>query len=350
MGKYQWVGQVRIKKKRKTKLCTSKKEAVKWEEDQKSQTCQQEIHTTSLIEWASAYLAYAEREFVGKTFSEKRLAFKHLFTCKDISPSMPAESLSPLTVLNHLQDQTVKRSGGGANKDRKNLGAAWEWGVAYLHLPRLNPIKAVSRFAQNKKERAVPTVEDFKKAVDACDTDQDRLMLWAYLQTGARREELFRLGWRDVDLVGKRVRLRWRKNQKGGWEEQWIPVKGWLVDWLKRHQKVTGLHKFVFLNFNNSEDPRNWLPYLHRQHWLDNVCKRAKIKPFGFHGLRHLFASLLAAENTPLVDIQHMLRHKSINTTARYIHQLKKENREVLRALPDILSPNLEIHSRAQTC
>ena len=78
------------------------------------------------------------------------------------------------------------------------------------------------------------------------------------------------------------------------------------------------------------------LAYQYRQHWLKKVCNEAGVKPFGFHGIRHLFASILAAQNVPLVEIQYMLRHTSLATTQRYIHRLKKENREVLAALPGL--------------
>jgi len=57
---------------------------------------------------------------------------------------------------------------------------------------------------------------------------------------------------------------------------------------------------------------------------------------WAFHGIRHLFASILASENVPLVEIYYMLRHTSLATTQRYIHRLKNENREVLDALPGL--------------
>ncbi|MGE4402865.1 MAG: tyrosine-type recombinase/integrase [Desulfobulbus sp.] len=64
--------------------------------------------------------------------------------------------------------------------------------------------------------------------------------------------------------------------------------------------------------------------------------KRAATKQFGFHGIRHLFASILASQNVPLVEIQKMLRHGSITTTARYIHSLGSGNREVVEVLPGL--------------
>ncbi|MDR3629023.1 MAG: tyrosine-type recombinase/integrase [Desulfocapsaceae bacterium] len=60
------------------------------------------------------------------------------------------------------------------------------------------------------------------------------------------------------------------------------------------------------------------------------------MKHFGIHGIRNLFASILASKNVPLVEIQKMLRHGSIQTTARYIHTLQEKSREALEALPKL--------------
>jgi integrase len=180
------------------------------------------------------------------------------------------------------------------------------------------------------------SLDEFDAVFDVTSEGQDKTMLWTYFQTGARREELFRLQWKDVDFKEKKVRLYWRKNKKGQWRDAWLPVKDELMSLLKAHQKVTGFKTFVFLNFNGSDEPQYWVPYQYRQHWLKNLCEKAGVEKFGFHGIRHLFASTLAAENVPLVEIQYMLRHKNLTTTQRYIHRLKKENREVLEALPDL--------------
>ena len=109
-----------------------------------------------------------------------------------------------------------------------------------------------------------------------------------------------------------------------------MSVKEDLVEWLMRHRKKScDLKEPVFIREQN-------LAYQYRQHWLKRLCKKAGVKPFGFHGIRHLFASILAARNVPLVEIQYMLRHTSLATTQRYIHRLKKESREVLEALPGL--------------
>jgi len=53
-----------------------------------------------------------------------------------------------MMILSHLQNQAAQRSGNGANKDRKNLVAAWNWGAKYIdHFPPGNPC-FVDRFPE----------------------------------------------------------------------------------------------------------------------------------------------------------------------------------------------------------
>ena len=155
-----------------------------------------------------------------------------------------------------------------------------------------------------------------------------------YLQTGARREELFRLTWGDVDLKEKQIRLWWRKNKLGEWKSEWLPISDELSGLCRAQKRKTGFLKFVFLNMQGSSDPKYWIPFQYRQHFLKNLCEKAGVEKFGFHGIRHLFASTLAARNVPLVEIQFMLRHSALMTTQRYIRRIKTKNREVIASLP----------------
>jgi len=95
---------------------------------------------------------------------------------------------------------------------------------------------------------------------------------------------------------------------------------------LREQHRDTGKGKWVFV------EPGTNNPYMFRVQWLRRLCRRAGVDRFGFHGIRHLCASILAQKGVPLVDIQHHLRHDHLSTTERYIHKIK-ETRSVVNAL-----------------
>lgn len=336
--KFPWLGQVVVNGKQKRKQFASKQAAIKWEVEEKAVLLaqnHQKTLTVSLLDWATAYLDYAKTRFSEKTYEEKRMAFRLFFQSQGKLSALSVSEFHSSDAASHLQNQSVARTGNAANKQRKNLRAAWEWGVKFLQLPRENPFAIIQRFAESRNERSVPSIEDFWQVYSLAENYQDRLMLLCCLHTGARRDEVFRLQWKDVDFSARKIRLYTKKNELGEWKSAWIPLTYDLEKMLREHQKTTGLLRFVFLN-QCDDDPQKWVPYQFRQHWLKKLCVKAGVKQFGFHGIRHLFASILASKNIPLVEIQKMLRHGSITTTARYIHSLDAGNREAVEVLPGL--------------
>ncbi|MDR2548737.1 MAG: site-specific integrase [Desulfobulbus sp.] len=335
--KFPWLGQVVVNGKQKRKQFSSKQAALKWEVEEKERLLSREsqgpIPTVCLYDWATSYLDYAKARHAEKTYEEKRFVFREFF--KSIPARLDVKLLAPNDVRLFLETQAEQRSGNAANKQRKNLKAAWRWGVRFFGLPRDNPFDLVQRFAEVRSQRAVPTLEDFWRVYEVAESYQDKLMLLFCLHTGARRDEVFRLLWKDVNFSSRKVCLRTRKNELGEWKAFWLPLTTDLERMLCEHKRTTGLLRYVFLN-QCDIDQQKWVPFLYRQHWLKRLCFRAGVQQFGFHGIRHLFASILAGKNVPLVEIQKMLRHGSVTTTARYIHSLDSDNREVLDVLPGL--------------
>lgn len=265
----------------------------------------------SLLDWATDYLDFAKSKFSVSTYDEKRAAFRRFFEVLD--STILVANLSRGQVLDFLRRQNEARSGYAANKDRKNLIAAWNWGIKYRGFPTVNPC-IVDRFPEKRQVRYVPPAKDFISAYQTA-TGQDQVMLLAYLHLAARRGELFRMRWEDVDFDEGKVRLWTRKRTGGNLECEWLPMTDELRDALSNHKRSTP-EEWVF------PDPETGKPYLHRQRWMKTLCLKAGVKPFGIHAIRHLTASLLARGNRPLIDIREILRHKNLATTERYIRRL----------------------------
>jgi integrase len=98
-------------------------------------------------------------------------------------------------------------------------------------------------------------------------------------------------------------------------EYAWVPLTTELYDALENHkrQSVSG---FIFTNARTGQR------YSRRSIYMQCLCERAGVKPFGFHAIRHLSATILAHEGLDIPTVQAMLRHKNPNTTARYIKRL----------------------------
>lgn len=311
----KWRAHRMINGKRRTKMFKTKTEAKRWEGGQNEKTfAEQKIDTDSLtaFEWATGYLDHAKMTVGYKTYNEEKVpAFKRLL--KELDPDMPATDITPDICLRFLSKQAKDRSGNAANKDRKNLCAAWNWGVKYKGFSRDNPFMIVDPFPAEKKPRYVPPEEDFWKVYNAANEDQ-QLLLLVFLHTAARRGEVFRLRWDDIDFDRNLVRLGTRKRKGGAMEYDWIPLTEDLKQALSVKRKRTS-SVYVFCD----EDGQ---PYKHRQHLLRRLCQRVGVKAFGFHAIRHLSASILANEGVDVPTIQYILRHKSATTTSRYLHRL----------------------------
>ncbi len=316
--KAQWVGEVVLPERltsgrfrRKRKEFNSRVKARQWELDQ-ALPVQQRTPTISLMEMATEYLESCRRRYSRQTYEEKRLVFRELLG--SIPPDIPVVEIERSQITRHLDKIFDNGSGYAANKRRKNLIAAWNWAAANITgFPSYNPC-LIQRYPEVRSPRYVPPEEDFWKIYDTEESPQDKALLLAYLHTGARKSELFRLRWDEVDLPRRRLQLGTRKRRGGVLEYDWLPITDDLAVVLEELAR-TAEGEWVFPGPGGNS-------FTARRKWLIGLCKRAGVKQFGFHGIRHLTASILVAADVPLLDVQTILRHKSISTTERYIHRM----------------------------
>lgn len=306
-----------------------------------------------LDEWTDDYLDWIMNNgFADKTYREKKAAFVALANHPGVSKDMTVDAIDRFLAAELFDTQVKSRSGNAVNKDRKNLGVAWQWGRNhYRQWPKGdNPFLAVAKKHETRQPRYVPPEADFWKVYDhvanrAHETGtaaavQDRVMLLAYLHLAARRSELFRALWSDVDFSRGSIRLWTSKREGNGMEYDWLPMSKELTAELKMwaEQRLgqdtdDKQHVFVCLSEVPVNEQYYGLPFIKRSHVLARWCKKVKVNKFGWHAIRHLTASTLYRRGYSLSHIQAVLRHKSATTTARYLRSLGvNEVRDMLDA------------------
>lgn len=295
---------------RRTAVFATLKDAKKWESEQSAEAWKAKILTA--LSAATDYLDDVKARMDRKTYNEKKLAFKLLF--QNIPPAIPLVDLTPRMAGDFLLKQHKARGGNAANGDRKNLLAWWNWCIKRRGVEKVNPFALVDKLPELRRPRIIPDRQDLQTLIDG-EHGFERVLLIALFHTAARADEMFRLTWGDVDLSGRRVRL-WTRKRKGGMESDWLPMTRELAVELSRHKPEDAkASDLVFL--------KDGQPLHHDLDIMDKLCQKHDVPRFGFHGIRHLAASLMDVAGKPLSTIQAMLRHKNASTTSRYLHELR---------------------------
>jgi integrase len=324
----KWRGVVKINGRRFSDSFETKREAINWENEYRKN-----IHASrkiiSIKEFSNQYLSFAQSRYTKSTYQEKvTLSDKFI---RYLGADCPVTEIMPSHIQGYLLEQAKTRTKNCANRDRKNLLAMWNWGQKILDLS-LNPVAKIDRFPHDRKIQYVPPESDIFRLLAAANR-KERAFLDCYLCTGARRSEIFKLKWEDVNFEKREIRLWTRKTKDGSMEGELLPMTSQLYEslrwcWQNRLFKES---PFVWLC---EDGPYAGQPFLFRRRFLKGLCKRAGIRSFGFHSLRRYVASVLAdTHKVSAKTIQRILRHKSLQTTERYIQNLNHDLSGVMSLL-----------------
>ncbi|MFP5214004.1 MAG: tyrosine-type recombinase/integrase [Acidobacteriota bacterium] len=327
-GKWRAVVTINGKRYTESDPSWSKRDAQKWEIETRKRLLTAS-HDMDWLTLAVKYLDFAETKYSRNTYVEKKTLVGRF--SKFLGKNLPVAEVSPQHIQDYLLVQTRERSNNCANRDRKNLHAMWEWGQKILDIPT-NPIAKTEKFAHHRGRIHVPTEEDIL-AIYAVATAKERAFLDCYLCTAARRSEIFRLTWEDVNFEHRTITIRHHKSGDGSEKTNVLPMNQRLYEslmwwWKSRLIKDS---EFVWVC---EEGPHAGQPYTFRRRFLKGLCKRAEVKEFGFHSLRRYAATMLSDKfKVSTKTIQRILGHESVTTTERYLYNAHKDLEGVMELM-----------------
>lgn len=193
------------------------------------------------------------------------------------------------------------------------FGKAEDW--EYL-APRSNPCPGVRKFKENRKLRFLSRLEltkleesltqqEKEQPSSSCTVNAIRLLLY----TGCREGEVLNLKWGSAHLKDRYIYL---DDTKTG--ESARPLNQKAIDVLTSMKPKEG-NPYVFYG----KVPGKPLAKTNGGAWK-KVLKRAGIKDFRIHDLRHSFAGFCLAQGVDLYTLSKLLGHKNITTTEIYAH------------------------------
>jgi len=163
------------------------------------------------------------------------------------------------------------------------------------------------------------SVEEADRLLNACKTIQEKLCVWALLETGLRVSELANLLATDIQ-----------------WQQGTLRIKGKGGPYGKKSKfRVVPISNRLRSLFENYFVLHDHFPYSKRtiQYVVKRVAERARIsRPVTPHVLRHTFSILWILKGGSTRALQAILGHDSIATTEIYMNLQPEQVLEEFRA------------------
>lgn len=211
------------------------------------------------------------------------------------------------------------------NKYVQILSKLFTCGVKWGYLKE-NPCRGIKKYSEEPFRRTrVLSREEEAELFKAIVPEYLESLVRIFLNTGLRRQELFKLTWDDVDFRRRQLYIRETKTSKS----RYIPMNETVCTELRelnRNRKDEGL---VF------KSPKTGKGFVDIRRAFYGACRRAKIRNLLLLDLRRTFATRLLEAGADIITVQQLLGHTSVKTTQIYT----MSNQELKRHALSLLEP-----------
>ncbi|MDD2760528.1 MAG: tyrosine-type recombinase/integrase [Methylomonas sp.] len=189
-----------------------------------------------------------------------------------------------------------------------------------------NPATGIRKHQENNERQRYLSDDEIARFIDALRMEENQVAAAAFaflLYTGARRQEALDAKWEHVDLQ----RRSWFIPMSKSGKSRNVILNRMAIDLLMKQVRIPG-NPYIFpgkVEGNQLNNP---------QKAFARVLKKADIKNFRIHDLRHSHASIAINNGASLYEVQHLLGHSQSKTTTRYAHLAD----ETLRKVSDTIS------------
>ena len=170
-----------------------------------------------------------------------------------------------------------------------------------------------------KRTQRLPIIlseEEVARLIDSASSSYHRVILMTLYGTGLRREELCRLKVTDVDSQRMVVHVRQGKGNR----DRDLPLSPKLLEVLRDYWRWRKPKTYLFPSLLRTRPEK---PITSKTVWyaVQQAARRAGIKKKVHpHLLRHSWATHLLERGADLREIQVLLGHNDLETTALYLH------------------------------
>jgi integrase len=199
------------------------------------------------------------------------------------------------------------------NRYFSTLSGAFRFACKNLRWIDENPCKNLLKLKAKSKERRMLAEGKDIRLLQACRQSQSPYLyciVLIALTTGARKSEILNLTWDVIDFDNRIAHI---KDSKNG-QPRRVGLVDSVIQELKKLYQIRDVRKpLVFASktaFGKIDIKKAW----------HSALRRANIKDFVFHGLRHHFCSIGGELGAPGTQLRSQLGHSSSRMTDHYSH------------------------------
>lgn len=238
---------------------------------------------------------------------------------KDITPALINDYIQHRLSLG-VKNATVNRELAMLSKAFNLAVKKWLW-------CKSNPVSSIGRLPENNTIVRWLTDDEQDRLLKSSElylNGQLKEIITVAVYTGMRESEILNLKWKDVDLFKQTITVKESKNK----EQRTIPMHPRVVEVLKAKSKNPVQSIYIFHTRKGTPISRRTLIDA-----FQKAVKKAGIKNFRFHDLRHTFATRLVQQGIDLYTVAKLLGHKTISVTTKYAHHSVDSLRKALEKI-----------------
>jgi integrase/recombinase XerD len=217
-----------------------------------------------------------------------------------------------LGIQSYLARRLEEVSPAMVSNERKALASLF----SFLHSEGLwptNPLNGIKHVKVSYRERLCPDVEDVLKVMNSrCmrrrDTDKLQMLVLLLATTGLRISEAANIFKESIDLDAMELRVTGK-----GDKQRVVPLLPATTKALAEYmQEYSAGSPYLFPNMAKT----GHMGIHSFDKSLKKACKRAGVKPFTPHQLRHFYATAMLKGGAKLEVVARILGHASVGVTA----------------------------------
>jgi len=284
------------------------------------------IKTITLKDFASLFLEEMRKR------EKKSVEAMRRQLDKNIVPALGSKRMSEIrrADVHKLHGSIKAKIEANRNVSLVSIMFLWAERMGYVEENHPNPARGIERYAEKSRTRFLDDAE-LKRLIDSMKEEPQTIqtIIWLYLLTGVRKNELLGLRWEDVDLDSPQPSF-FVGNTKSGRDLnlQLAPQAVALFRQLKAHAHSP----FCF-----PSPTRHMRPIADIKDYWARIRERAGLQDVRIHDLRRTCGTKMAEAGVPLHTISTVLNHSDSEVTKVYARIADNVQREALEAVGDNL-------------